>query len=315
MKKLYIIVPTFNEADALPETIVQLTKVLSSLIATHKVMATSKIVFVNDGSKDATWSLIVDAASKNDLVSGINLSRNFGHQNAILAGLTELMTRDGDLFVTIDADLQDDETKIEEMVNKAAEGFDIVYGVRKSRETDTAFKRNTALLFYKLMHFLGVKMVPNSADYRLMSRRSVNELLKFKESNLFLRGIVPKIGFSSDIVYYDRRPRKQGVSKYPLRKMISFAWDGVTSFTVAPIRFVLGLGIMSTIMAIIMMVYTIIGHLTGQTISGWSSLMISIWFLGGVQLLSVAIIGEYIGKIFQEVTKRPRFVIEDNLLE
>lgn len=314
MKKLFIIVPAYNEAEIFEYTVQKLDNILSSLIDQKKVSEKSQIVFVNDGSKDTTWLSICKTAFANDHISGINLSRNYGHQNAIMAGLTETMKHGGELFITIDADLQDDETKIIDMVNKANQGYDIVYGARRSRETDTAFKRNTASMFYKLMHLLHVEMVPNSADYRLMSKRAVEELLQFKESNLFLRGIVPQIGFPSDVVYYDRNPRKKGVSKYPLKKMLLFAWSGITSFTIAPIRIVLGLGVMTILMAIGMMVYTVFGHFFGQTTSGWSSLMISIWFLGGVQLLSVAILGEYIGKIFQEVKKRPRFVIQDDLL-
>ncbi|WP_419153582.1 glycosyltransferase family 2 protein [Weissella viridescens] len=313
MKRLMIVVPAYNEEEALPKTLDVLDGVLSDLIETNKVDKASKIVIVNDGSSDKTWSIIEDAAAKNDHISGINFSRNYGHQNALIAGLTA--TRDyGDIFVTIDADLQDDVNAIPKMVAENANGFDIVYGARNSRETDSAFKRGTAEMFYKIMGKLGVEMVPDSADYRLMSQRAVDHLLEFKEHNLFLRGIVPRVGFPSTVVYYARKEREAGESKYPLKKMINFAWDGITSFSVAPMRFILAVGIFSMVIAVGMMIYAIYRELTGHTVAGWSSLMVSLWFIGGFQLIGISILGEYIGKIFNEVKDRPRYVIQDNLL-
>ncbi|WP_415154033.1 glycosyltransferase family 2 protein [Leuconostoc gelidum] len=246
-------------------------------------------------------------------ISGINFSRNFGHQNAIIGGLTA--TRDyGDIFITIDADLQDDVGTIVKMIDAYDQGYDVVYGARNTRETDTKFKRWTAEMFYHVMKSIGVEMVPESADYRLTSRRVVDHLLEYKERNLFLRGIVPKIGFPSTVIYYARKEREAGKTKYPLRKMISFAWDGITSFSVAPMHVVLTMGVITTLISILMMLYTGWQYLSGQTIQGWSSLMVSIWFLGGVQLIGLSIIGEYVGKVFNETKARPRFIIQDNLL-
>lgn len=314
MKKLYIIVPAYNEAETFSASKARLDQVLSGLIMDQEVSSDSQLVFVDDGSTDQTWALITQAAQLNAHITGIKLSRNYGHQNAIMAALMQTMAHGGDLFVTIDADLQDDETKIKEMVS-ASETYDVVYGVRESRSSDTMFKRQTALWFYGLMTRLHVDMVPNSADYRLMTKRAVAEVLKYEETNLFLRGIIPQIGFPSTQVYYDRKERTMGTSKYPLKKMVMFAWSGITSFTIAPIRLILLMGIWSVLLAMLMSGYTIIRYVTGHTAVGWSSLIISIWFLGGVQLLSVAVLGEYVGKIFQEVKHRPRFVIETDLSE
>lgn len=285
---------------------------LEKLITVDKVLnPKSKILFVDDGSTDDTWNLINKNRSSNDFVTGIKFSKNFGHQNALIAGM-ESAVKYSDLVITIDADLQDDVNAIPAMVKKFNEGIDVVYGVRSSRETDTAFKRKTAHLFYWLMGILGVKLVPDSADYRLLSKRAVKSLLSFKERNLFLRGIVPVVGFSSGKVFYSRKDRYAGKSKYPLKKMIGFAFDGITSFSIAPIHFIFGLGMVLVIVAIILMIYTLIQKIIGNVATGWSSLMISIWMIGGVQLISISVLGEYIGKIFKEVKMRPRYIIEDD---
>ena len=269
----------------------------------------SKILFVNDGSKDKTWNLISEYTSKYSYVAGVKFSRNYGHQNALLAGMS-LAVKYSDMIITIDADLQDDVNAILEMVKKYHEGYDVIYGVRNSRETDTFFKSRTALAFYSLMKNLGVNLIPDSADYRLLSKRATKALLSFKERNLFLRGMVPLVGYKSAKVYYARKERFAGKSKYPLSKMLHFALDGITSFSIAPIHLILYLGILTVIISIICMIYTLVEKITGHIVTGWASLMLSIWFLGGVQLISISIIGEYIGKIFSEVKHRPRFNID-----
>jgi len=269
----------------------------------------SYILLCNDGSNDHTWKVIEEFHLHDTRIRGISLAHNRGHQNVLLAGL---MTVKGhcDAAISIDADLQDDIYAIPKMVKKYNEGYDVVYGVRNSRETDTFFKRRTALAFYGLMGKLGVKLVPDSADYRLLSKRATESLLDFKERNLFLRGMVPLVGYDSAKVYYARKERFAGKSKYPLSKMLHFALDGITSFSIAPIHLILYLGVLTVIFSIIMMIYTLVEKINGHIVSGWASLMISIWFLGGVQLISISIIGEYVGKIFSEVKHRPRFVIE-----
>ena len=307
---LTIVVPCYNEQEVLPETVKELDGVLEKLIKDGKVSPKSKILFVNDGSKDKTWELISKYTKEYEYVTGIKFSRNYGHQNALLAGMA-VAVKYSDMIITIDADLQDDIYAIPEMVEKYNEGYDVVYGVRNSRETDTFFKRRTALAFYGLMGKLGVKLVPDSADYRLLSKRATESLLTFKERNLFLRGIVPLVGYDSAKVYYARKKRFAGKSKYPLNKMLHFALDGITSFSIAPIHLILYLGMITVIFSIIMMIYTLVEKINGHIVSGWASLMISIWFLGGVQLISISIIGEYIGKIFSEVKHRPRFNIEE----
>lgn len=306
---LTIIIPCYNEEEVLPETIKEVGAILKKLIKEEKISSKSKILFVNDGSKDKTWELISKYTNEYSYITGIKFSRNYGHQNALLAGMT-IAVEYSDMMITIDADLQDDINAIPEMVRKYHDGYDVVYGVRNSRETDTFFKRRTALAFYNLMQRLGVNLVPNSADYRLLSKRATQGLLAFKERNLFLRGMVPLIGYRSAKVYYARKERFAGTSKYPLGKMIHFALDGITSFSIAPIHLILYLGITTVIVSVICMIYTIIEKMMGHVVSGWSSLMISIWLLGGVQLISISVIGEYIGKIFSEVKHRPRFTIE-----
>lgn len=306
---LTIVVPCFNEEEVLPETVKELGNILVNMMKQGKVAANSKLLFINDGSKDKTWQLILEYTSEYSYVTGIKFSRNYGHQNALLAGMT-VAVKYSDMIITIDADLQDDVNAIPKMVDKYLEGYDVVYGVRNSRETDTFFKRRTALAFYGLMRKLGVNLVPDSADYRLLSRRATEGLLAFQERNLFLRGMVPLVGYKSTKVYYARKERFAGKSKYPLSKMLHFALDGITSFSIAPIHLILYLGLITVLISIICMIYTIVEKCLGHVVSGWSSLMISIWLLGGIQLISVSVIGEYIGKIFSEVKHRPRFTIE-----
>ena len=309
--KLTVIVPCFNEEEVLPETITVLGKVLSNLMKESKISKTSKILFVNDGSQDNTWKIVSEYTEKYSYVTGIKFSRNYGHQNALLAGMATANDY-SDMIITIDADLQDDVEAIPEMVNRYLQGFDVVYGVRNNRKTDTVFKRKTAMAFYNIMSKLNVNLVPNSADYRLLSHRATSDLLQYKERNLFLRGMVPLVGYPSTKVYYARKERFAGKSKYPLKKMINFAFDGITSFSIAPIHLILNLGILIVLISLVMMLYTIIRKGMGDVVTGWSSLMLSIWFIGGVQLISISIIGEYVGKVFSEVKQRPRYVIEED---
>ncbi|MCZ0754384.1 glycosyltransferase family 2 protein [Anoxybacillus sp. J5B_2022] len=314
MKKpvLTIVVPCYNEEDVFQETARQLTAVLQNLQTEHLIAPESKLLFVDDGSRDRTWSLIVEESKKNPFVTGVKLSRNFGHQRALLAGL-EAAKEYSDCVISIDADLQDDVRVIREFVVKYWEGFDIVYGVRRSRETDTFFKRATAQGFYRLMKKIGIHLIYNHADFRLMSKRSLEELSRYGEANVFLRGIVPLLGFRSTEVFYDRKERFAGESKYPLKKMLAFAFDGMTSFSVAPIRFITLIGFLSFLLSSVAGIYALIVKLLGHAQSGWTSLMISIWLIGGLLLMSMGLIGEYIGKIYQEVKRRPRFTIEENL--
>ncbi|MBL1057235.1 glycosyltransferase family 2 protein [Ligilactobacillus salivarius] len=308
---LTIVVPCYNEEEVLPETVKELGEILNKLIQDKLINQNSKILFVDDGSKDNTWNLIKKYEEINKNVTGIKFSRNYGHQNALIAGMT-VAVKKSDMIITIDADLQDDVNAIFEMVRKYHEGIDVVYGVRNSRETDTVFKRRTALAFYKLMEMLGVNMVPNSADYRLLSKRAVEGLLEFHERNIFLRGMVPLVGYRSDKVYYARKERFAGTSKYPLKKMIKFAMDGITSFSTVPIKLIMNLGLLLVVIGIILFVYTIVQKILGHVNAGWSSLMVSIWVLGGVQLICLSIIGEYVGKIFTEVKQRPRYTLEED---
>ncbi len=309
--KLAIVVPCYNEQEVLPQSLSALQKVLQQLQSQQQISTDSQIVFVDDGSQDQTWSLISQFSQTNANVAGIKLSRNFGHQNALLAGLSTV--NDADFIVTIDSDLQDDPQVIAQMVQQYYAGAEVVYGVRNNRDSDSRFKRNTAEGFYKFMNFLGVKLVPDSADFRLLSQRAAQVLLDYPERNLFLRGLVPLVGFPSAKVYYRRQPRAAGVSKYPLLKMLHFAFDGITSFSVAPIKLIMGLGLVIVAVSLFLLIYTIIQKIRGDVVSGWSSLMISIWGLGGIQLICISVIGEYIAKIFNEVKRRPRFTIEKNL--
>ena len=308
---LTIVVPCYNEEEVLPETTLELGKIVTDLIENKKINANSKILYVNDGSQDQTWKLISEFTEKYSYITGIKFTRNYGHQNALLAGMT-VANDYSDMIITIDADLQDDVNAIPEMVEQYRAGYDVVYGVRNSRETDTAFKRKTALAFYKIMGKLGVNLVPDSADYRLLSQRATTSLLQYKERNLFLRGMVPLVGYNSTKVYYARKERFAGESKYPLKKMINFAFDGITSFSVAPIHLIFNVGLAIVLVSILMMIYALVRKTMGDVVTGWSSLMLSIWFLGGVQLVSISLIGEYVGKVFSEVKQRPRFNIEED---
>ncbi|MED2974504.1 glycosyltransferase family 2 protein [Fictibacillus sp. B-59209] len=309
---LTIVVPCYNEEEVLQETTKQLTYLLEDLETEKLIHTQSKIMFVDDGSKDRTWNMIEEESFVNGYVTGLKLSRNAGHQNALLAGLMKAKEF-SDCVISIDADLQDDITVIREFILKYNEGCEIVYGVRRKRDTDTFLKRTTANGFYRFMQKIGIDLIPNHADFRLMSKRALDELCRYEENNLFLRGIIPLIGFKSANVYYDRKERMAGTTKYPLQKMLAFAVDGITSFSIAPIRFVTLIGLMSIILSVLLGGYTIVQEVLGRTESGWSSLMISIWFIGGLQLLGIGVIGEYIGKIFKEVKRRPKYSIEANL--
>ncbi|MFC0211782.1 glycosyltransferase family 2 protein [Paenibacillus chartarius] len=309
---LAVVIPCYNEEDVLPETIGRITQVLEELTRDRFIAEGSFLVCVDDGSKDRTWAIIEAHQRLNRRVAGIKLARNAGHQRALLAGLQSARAR-ADCVVSIDADLQDDPEAIREFIAKFREGCDIVYGIRRSRGTDSAFKRHTAQWFYKLMRKLGADVEYNHADYRLMSRRALEQLDRFKEVNVFLRGIVPLIGFRSECVYYDRNERWAGESKYPLKKMLSFAWDGITSLSVTPIRLVTAAGFALFVLSLFAGVYAVVRKMTGNTVTGWASLMVSLWFVGGVQLISLGLIGEYIGKIYKEVKRRPLYVIEEDV--
>ncbi len=310
---LYIVVPCYKEQEVLPETSKRLKEKVLALREAGKISDKSRIMFVNDGSSDNTWPMIAQLHEQEpDMFSGVNLSRNRGHQNALLAGLMTAVNY-ADMIISMDADLQDDINAVDGMVDAYHEGYEVVYGVRSKRETDTFFKRFTAEGFYKVMLALGVNIVYNHADYRLMSRRAVEGLAQFKEVNLFLRGIVPQIGYKWTTVTYERAERFAGESKYPLKKMLAFAADGITSFSVKPIRLVLTAGVIVFMVSLVMLLYALISKLTGHTSAGWTSLMGSIWLIGGIQLLSLGVIGEYIGKIYNETKARPRFIIENVL--
>jgi len=313
MNRLSIIVPCYYEEAVLPETTKRLLKLLEELINDTVISPDSYILYVNDGSQDRTWALIEEYHSLYKHIKGVNLAGNVGHQNALIAGLSVALDS-CDIAITIDADLQDDVNAIRDMVKKYDEGSDIVYGVRASRKTDTWFKRATAQGFYRIMKFLGVKSVYNHADYRLMSKRAVQYLLSFRERNIFLRGFVPLIGYKTDCVDYDRAERFAGESKYPLRKMLTFAFDGITSFSVVPVHMVLIMGLLFLLVAFSILIW--VGYLiiTGGTIRGWASLMLSIWFCSGCLLVGMGIVGEYIGKIYIEVKDRPRYNIEKTLV-
>lgn len=306
---LYLVIPCYNEEEVLPETTRQLTKKMNDLMRRGLIAQESRIVYVNDGSKDNTWALIERYHRENPLVNGVDLSRNRGHQNALLAGLMTVKD-EADVVISLDADLQDDVDAIDRFLEKYYEGCDVVYGVRSARKTDSWFKRHSAQAFYKLMKFFGVDIVYNHADYRLMSRRVLGELAQYGEVNLFLRGLVPLVGFPSGVVEYERRERFAGTSKYPLKKMLSFALDGVTSFSIKPIRFITGLGLLIFAVSILMLLYFLIVHWTGHTVAGWTSIMVSVWAIGGLQLLAIGVIGEYIGKTYLETKRRPRYIVK-----
>ena len=311
---LYLVIPCYNEEAVLHETGNRLLEKITTMMKDNIISTESKILFVNDGSKDKTWEIITELHNQNNIFSGVNLSRNKGHQNALLAGLMTAKEY-ADITISLDADLQDDIEVIDKFAQEYYKGSDIVYGVRSSRQTDTFFKRTTALAFYKFMNVLGVDVMYNHADYRLMSKRAVQGLSEFKEVNLFLRGIVPLIGYRYSIVEYERHERFAGESKYPLKKMLAFAWDGITSFSIKPIRIITGLGFTIFALSLIALIYSLIVKIFKQPISGWTSLTLSIWMIGGIQLLSLGVIGEYIGKIYNETKARPRFIIADKLIE
>jgi glycosyltransferase involved in cell wall biosynthesis len=314
MKVLYVVVPCYNEEEVLEETTRQLKEKMESLIKDKKISKESRVMYVNDGSKDNTWKMIEEISEKEKLFTGISLSRNRGHQNALLGGLMTAKNY-ADIVISMDADLQDDINAIDEMIDKYYEGADIVYGVRSARKTDTWFKKTTAEGFYKFMKMMGADIVYNHADYRLASKRVLDELEKFNEVNLFLRGMFPLIGYKTEIVYYERNERFAGESKYPLKKMLNFAWDGITSFSVKPLRLICTMGFIILFISLIIMIYSLIRKITGNTVDGWTFITISIWLIGGIQMISTGIIGEYIGKVYNETKRRPRYIISRNLNE
>ena len=311
-KILYLVIPCYNEQDVLPETSKQLYDKIKALINKNKISPQSRICFVDDGSNDTTWQKITELHLQDDLFSGICLSRNRGHQNALLAGL--MTVKDFcDFTISLDADLQDDINCIDTMVDKFADGYDIIYGVRQKRDTDSFFKKFTAEAFYKFISFMGAQIVYNHSDYRMMNKRAILGLAEFKEVNLFLRGMVPMIGFKSDKVYYDRLERFAGVSKYPLKKMLFFALQGITSLTVEPIRLITELGLIVFLFSGVILVWSLYRYCMGETIVGWTSIMMSIWTIGGAILFAIGVIGEYIGKIYLESKQRPRYIISEFL--
>ena len=312
--KLYIVIPCYNEEEVLQETTKRLKIKLKELIKNKVISKESKVMYVNDGSKDNTWNLIKEINKKEELFTGITLSRNRGHQNALVAGLLTAK-KYADVVISMDADLQDDINAVDEMLSKYNEGCEIVYGVRSARKKDTFFKRVTAEGFYKFMAMMGVDIVYNHADYRLTSKRVLDEFENYKEVNLFLRGIFPLVGFKSDVVYYERAERFAGESKYPLKKMLNFAWDGITSFSVKPLRMICTLGFVILFISICIMIYSLVRKITGSTVDGWTFLSLSIWFIGGLQMLCLGIVGEYIGKMYSETKRRPRYIVSENLEE
>lgn len=312
MERLAIVVPCYNEQEMLPISIPRLIGVLEDLVSKNKIDSSSYLLFINDGSKDNTWDILESEHQKDFRIRAIKLARNRGHQNALLSGLFTA-AKDADITVSIDADLQDDISKIEEMVDLYHDGCEIVYGVRGDRKTDSAFKRTTAEGFYKFMKLMGVETVYNHADYRLMSKKALEELAKYEETNVYLRGLVPLIGYKTGTVTYDRTAREAGESKYPLSKMLSLAFEGITSFSVKPISMIITLGVAVLFICFVAAIYAFVSYFTGNVEDGWTSLILSIWFLGGVQLVCIGIIGEYIGKIYKEVKRRPKYNIETYL--
>lgn len=310
MTKLYLAIPCYNEEEVLRDSAGKLLNKYNSLMEQGKITADSKIVFIDDGSKDRTWEIIKELHEKNPVYQGIKLSRNRGHQNALLCGLMTLKDK-ADAVISIDADLQDDINAFDAMLEKFEEGCDVVYGVRSKRETDTFFKRFTAEAFYKILNKMGAKVIFNHADFRLMSKRALEAFSQYKETNIFLRGMVPLVGYKSDVVTYERFERLAGESKYPLKKMLALAWEGITSLSIQPIRMITWLGGIIFVISFIMIIYSLISLIAGTAVSGWASTLCSIWALGGLQLLAIGIIGEYIGKIYLETKRRPRFIVEE----
>lgn len=314
MTKLYIVIPCFNEDSVLLETSKRLKEKMQKLMTENIITKDSKVIFVDDGSTDSTWELITEIHRNDKMFSGCKLSRNRGHQNALLSGL-DCAKGKCDAVISMDSDLQDDIEAIDQFIKKYEEGNEIVYGVRSSRKKDSFLKSRTAKAFYKIMSLMGAEIVPNHADYRLLGSKALEALFEFNEVNLFLRGIVPLIGYKSAKVYYERKERFAGESKYPVKKMISFALDGITSFSIKPIKMISSLGIIFVVVSGIMLLYSLISYFTGHSVSGWASLITSIWAIGGLQLLAIGIIGEYIGKVFLETKSRPRYIIEEFLDE
>ncbi|WP_028504748.1 glycosyltransferase family 2 protein [Ruminococcus sp. FC2018] len=314
LEKLYIVIPCYNEEEMLPITAKALLEKMQELVSEEKIHPDSKVMFVDDGSKDKTWEIITKLYGAIPYFTGVKLSRNKGHQNALLAGMNTAVNY-ADIIISMDADLQDDINAIDGFLEKRAQGCEIVYGVRSSRDKDTQFKRGTARGYYKLLSKMGVEITYDHADYRLMSKKAVLALAEFKEVNLFLRGLVPMVGFKSDTVKYVRNERQAGESKYPLKKMISFAIEGITSLSIKPIRFITFLGFFIFFVSIIMLIRFLITWAIGNAVPGWSTIVISIWAIGGLQLLSIGVIGEYIGKIYLEAKARPKYIIETNLEE
>ncbi len=306
--KLIIVVPCYNEQEMLDYTTDELLKVIDRLQQDGKI-GTGKILYVDDGSKDATWSIIERLTRRHEAVCGLKLAHNVGHQNALWAGL-EWASLNGDVSISIDADLQDDTHAIDEMVDWYNQGTDIVYGVRKDRQTDSVFKRQTALMFYRLVRNLGEEIIYNHADFRLMSRRALKALMTYPERNIFLRGMVPRIGLSTACVYYDRKERMAGESKYPFSKMFALAMDGITSFSVRPLQWIYIAGFIMVFLALVAIIYCLGAYQFSEVVWGWTSILISIWFIGGATLVSIGIIGEYVGKIYREVKRRPRYFVE-----
>lgn len=314
MIKLFLVIPCYKEQEVLPETSARLKRKMQQMIEQNRISPASRVVFVNDGSTDKTWEMIQELHKEDRLFSGIDLSRNRGHQNALLAGL--MTVKDiADVTISMDADLQDDIDAIDQMLDQYFNGCDIVYGVRSKRQTDTFFKRFTAESFYHLMRWLGADIVFNHADYRLMSQRALQGLSQFKEVNLFLRGLVPLVGYRSGIVTYERHERFAGESKYPLKKMLAFAVEGITALSTRPIRFISQLGVGIFLFSIFMLLYFLLRYFTGNTVTGWASIAVSVWAIGGLQLLAIGVIGEYIGKIYLESKSKPRYIIEQFLHE
>lgn len=309
--KLNIVVPCYNEEAVLHETTKQLSQLVDDLIAKGKIQS-CEIIYVDDGSHDATWTLIEELQKSSTYVHGLKLAHNVGHQFALWAGL-EYAAERADAIISIDADLQDDIAVIEQMIDAYKDGCEVVYGVRKERKTDTVFKRWTALGFYSLMQKMGVNIVYNHADFRLTSQRATQELMRYPERNMFIRGMVRLLGFKTAEVYYDRKERFAGESKYPLTKMLNFAVDGITSFSIQPLRMIATIGFIVTVLSFVAAVYALVSYLCGSVVAGWTSMLISIWFIGGAILLSLGIIGEYIGKIYKEVKRRPRYHIEKTI--
>lgn len=311
---LYLVLPCFNEEEILSKTADETQSKLNQLIMENKISNSSKVLFVDDGSFDNTWELIEDFHNKNNMFCAIKFSKNKGHQNALFAGL--MFAKDNaDISISMDADLQDDLNVIDEMIREYNMGSQIVYGVRSSRKKDSFFKRSTAETFYKLMNFLGVEIVFNHADCRLMSKRALEALEEYEEVNLFLRGIVPQLGFKTSEVYYERNERELGESKYPLRKMISFAFEGITSFSIKPLKMIASIGFLMAVLSFIVMIYAVSVKIMGAVVSGWTFIIVSIWLVSGIQMLSVGILGEYIGKMYMETKKRPKYIIEKELFD